>query len=47
MTDNTMTRRDMLKVSGITALGFGVALTAGVGARANAAGVFAAGEGSP
>ena len=47
MTQNTMTRRDMLKVSGITALGLGGALTVGLGARANTAGTFAAGEGSP
>lgn len=47
MTDNTMTRRAMLKVSGITALGLGVALSAGVGARAATAGVFDPGEGSP
>ena len=47
MTENTMTRRDMLKVSGITAVSLGGALSVGLGARANAAGTFTAGEGSP
>jgi hypothetical protein len=47
MTQNTMTRRDMLKVSGLTALGLGGALSVGLGARADAAGAFTAGTGSP
>jgi hypothetical protein len=47
MTENTMTRRDMLKVSGITAASLGGALSVGLGARANAAGTFTAGDGSP
>jgi len=47
MTDNTMTRRQMLKVSGLTALVVGGALSVGTGARAATAGVFSAGEGDP
>jgi len=47
MTDNTMTRRQMLKVSGLTALVVGGALSVGTGARAAAAGAFSAGEGDP
>ncbi|MGB8019741.1 MAG: hypothetical protein WCF04_00770 [Candidatus Nanopelagicales bacterium] len=47
MTENTMTRRDMLKVSGLIALGLGGALSMGLGARAGRAGAFTAGEGSP
>lgn len=47
MSENTMTRRDMLKVSGLTALGLGGALSMGLGARAGSAGAFTAGEGSP
>jgi nitroreductase len=47
MTDNTMTRREMLKVSGLTAVVVGGALSIGTGARAATAGVFSAGEGAP
>ena len=47
MTDNLMTRRQMLKVSGLTALVVGGALSLGTGARAATAGVFSAGEGDP
>jgi hypothetical protein len=47
MTDNTMTRREMLKVSGLTALVVGGALSMGTGARAATTGVFSAGEGAP
>jgi hypothetical protein len=47
MTDNLMTRRHMLKVSGLTALVVGGALSMGTGARAATAGLFSAGEGDP
>lgn len=47
MTQTTMKRRDMLKVSGLTALGLGGALSVGLGARAGTAGAFTAGQGSP
>jgi hypothetical protein len=47
MTDNTMTRREMLKVSGLTALVVGGALSVGTGARAATAAAFSAGEGAP
>ena len=47
MTDNLMTRRQMLKVSGLTALVVGGALSVGTGARAATAGLFSAGEGDP
>ena len=47
MTDSTMTRREMLKVSGLTAVVVGGALSTGTGARAVTAGVFSVGEGAP
>lgn len=47
MAENMMSRRDMLKLSGITALGLGGVLSVGLGARAGSAGTFSAGEGSP
>lgn len=47
MTDNLMTRRQMLKVSGLTALVVGGALSVGTGARAATSGVFSTGEGAP
>ncbi len=47
MTDNSMTRREMLKVSGLTAVVVGGALSTGTGARAVTAGAFSAGEGAP
>lgn len=47
MAQNTMSRRAMLKASGLTALGVGGALSVGVSARASTTGVFAAEAGSP
>ncbi len=47
MTSNTMTRREMLKVGGLTAVVVGGALSIGTGARAATAGVFSVGEGAP
>ena len=47
MTKNVMTRREMLKVTGTTALGVGAAVSLGLGARANSTGVVNADEGSP
>ena len=42
-----MTRREMLKLSGLTALAIGAVMSGGLGARAATAGVFSAGEGLP
>ena len=42
-----MTRREMLKLSGLTALAIGAVISGGLGARAATAGVFSAGEGLP
>jgi hypothetical protein len=47
MKQNMMTRREMLKVSGTTALGVGAAMSLGLGARANATGVLSADDDSP
>ncbi len=47
MTQNLMTRRDMLKLSGVTAVGLGAALSTGLGAQASSAGALTADEGSP
>ncbi len=47
MPDNTMTRKEMLKVSGLTAVVVGGALSMGTGARAATTGVFSTGEGAP
>ena len=47
MTDNNLTRREMLKVSGLTAVVVGGALSIGTGGRTATAGVFSAGEGAP
>lgn len=47
MTDKTITRRDLLKTSGLIALGVGGALGVGLAARGTTVGVYDVGEGAP